>query len=655
MMSRKERHKRAGTSRKRRQVHLLFLITGCAIGVLLLVWSGYGAHVVDWVLGTDRDGRVLHHKGMDASIQSKGSDSSLDRNTVNGSAEDNIQVEQWLQTLTLDEKIGQMFLVHLSALTAEKPNQALSNILHELAPGGVILFKDDIKTVGQTIEDNVQMLRSSRIPLWIGVDQEGGVVNRILFAGDWNGNMAIAATGQPQLAKETAFETGSLMQVLSFNLNFAPVADVNDDPYNPVIGLRSFGSEPKQVSTYVRAYVQGAHKSGMPAIVKHFPGHGSTRTDSHVGLPQLTYDLKRFEQVEWLPFKAAIEEGVDMIMSAHIQVPQLEPKTTSSHKDGSLITIPATLSSRVLTDILRDQLHFQGAIITDALNMKAIADHFGSDEATVMSIQAGADVLLMPPKPHQAIAAIHKAIEEGTLTEQRIDESVRRILHLKLKYKVTNAEQASQLNVEQAIGKAQSFIASNQAQGLMKRIAEQAVTRWGTESIANQPSVLITSSMNQVLLVGHDSVSLEALQRALVAEVKERRDAANKEKEGPEAANGNKKRSVETEVQVSKLEDTGLSDAIRAADAVVIVTNDVYRQPRRIKLLEKLIAQLEQLKKPVAVVAAGLPYDAQALANIPIGYVIYGLTDSNVRAAARVLLGRAAALGQFPVAIAGLP
>ena len=653
MMSRKERHKRADTSRKRRQARLLFLIIGCTIGVLLLVWSRYGAHMVDWVLGIGGDGRVFHQNGTDA-IQSKGSDSSFDRN-VNGSAEDNIQVEKWLQTLTLDEKISQMFLVHLSAITAENPNQALSNILHELAPGGVILFKDDIKTVGQTISDNVQMLRSSRIPLWIGVDQEGGVVNRILFAGDWNGNMAIAATGQPQLAMESAFETGSLMQLLSFNLNFAPVADVNDDPYNPVIGLRSFGSEPKQVSAYVRAYVQGAHKSGMPAIVKHFPGHGSTRADSHVGLPQLTYDLKRFEQVEWLPFKAAIEEGVDMIMSAHIQVPQLEPKTTSSQKDGSLITIPATLSSRVLTDILRDQLHFQGAIITDALNMKAIADHFGSDDAAVMSIQAGADVLLMPPKPHQAIAAIHKAIEEGILTEQRIDESVRRILQLKLKYKVTNAKQASQLNVEQAIGKAQSFIASNQAQGLMKRIAEQAVTRWGTDSIANQPSVLITSSMNQVLLVGHDSVSLEAMQRALVAEVKERRDAAKKVKEGHEAANGNKKRSVETEVRVSKLEDTGLTDAIRAADSVVIVTNDVYRQPRRIKLLEKLVAQLEQIKKPVAVVAAGLPYDAQALANIPIGYAIYGLTDSNVRAAARVLLGRAAALGQFPVAVAGLP
>jgi len=287
--------------------------------------------------------------------------------------------------------------------------------------------------------------------------------------------------------------------------------------------------------------------------------------------------------------------------------------------------------------------------------MKAIADHFGSDEAAVMSIQAGADVLLMPPKPHQAIAAIHKAIEEGTLTEQRIDESVRRILHLKLKYKVTNAKQASQLNVEQAIGKAQSFIASNQAQGLMKRIAEQAVTRWGTDSIANQPSELITSSMNQVLLVGHDSASLEAMQRALVAEVKGRRDVGAEEKEAHAAANRNKVRSAETDVRVSKLEDTGLTDAIRAADAVVIVTNDVYRQPRRIKLLEKLVAQLEQIKKPVAVVAAGLPYDAQALANIPIGYAIYGLTDSNVRAAARVLLGRAAALGQFPVAVAGLP
>lgn len=647
MMSRKERHKRTVKVRIRRRV-ILILIPICAVCLTLLVWSGYGASAVEWVIG--KANTEAKPQVQPITNRPEESRTLIKQNVGKKFSEGTIQVEQWLQKLTLDEKIGQMLLVNLSALAEERPSTPVSQLVSQLAPGGVILFKDDIKSVEQTITANVQMLRSSPLPLWIGVDQEGGAVNRIPFVSDWNGNMAIAATGEPQFAAATAIEMGKTLQLLFCNMNFAPVADVNDDPYNPVIGLRSFGSEPEQVSAFIRAYIRGAHESGMPAIVKHFPGHGSTRTDSHVGLPKLPYTLKRFQQVEWLPFKAAIEEGADMIMSAHIQVPQLEPKTASSQKNGSAITLPATLSSRVLTEILRNQLNFQGVIITDALNMKAIADNFGSDEAAVMSIQAGADILLMPLKPYEAVAAIRKAVANGILSEERIDESVRRILQLKLAYKVMDAKRASQTNVDQAIEKAKSYFASNQADELMDRIAEHAITRWGTHTSSTQPHELITSAMSKVLLVGHDGRSLELMQGAMQAELmKEAMSAYNR---ATSSATKNVSRRFHTVTyEIGKLKDKVLANHIRSADAVIIVTNDVYRQPRSVKAITGLLAQLKQQKKPVAVIAAGLPYDVQVLAEAPLGYAIYGPTDRNMRLAARMLFGRASALGQLPVTI----
>lgn len=640
-MSRKERHKRNEKMLARRRV-ILFLIPLCAVCLTLLIWSGYGANTVKLLLGKAPQVQLN-------SISPKESRESIEQKVGQEGAEDGIQVEQWLQKLTLDEKIGQMLLLDLSALAAERPSTPVSQLVTQLAPGGVILFKDDIKSVEQTITNNLQMLRSSQLPLWIGVDQEGGAVNRIPFVSDWNGNMAIAATGDPRFASETAFEMGKMLRLLFFNLNFAPVADVNDDPFNPVIGLRSFGSEPDQVSAFVRSYVEGAHKSGLPAIVKHFPGHGSTRTDSHVGLPKLPYTLKRFEQVEWLPFKAAIEKGVDMIMSAHIQVPQIEPKTATSRKDGSAIMLPATLSSRVLSEILRNQLKFRGVIITDALNMKAIADNFGSEEAAVMSIQAGADILLMPPKPYEAVAAIRKAVTKGTLSKERIDDSVRRILQLKLAYKIMDAKRASRMNVDQAIEKAKLYIASNQADKLMDRIAEHAITGWGAQMPSEQPHELITSTMNKVLLVGHDDRSLELMQQALQAELLKPGQSAYNGLSSPATRNAIAQRTYSVTCEIGKPKDKNLAAQIRSADAVIIVTNDIYRQPRSVEAITGLLAQLEQQKKPVAVIAAGLPYDVQVLRNAPVGYATYGLTERNVRMAARILLGRASAFGQLPV------
>lgn len=647
MMSRKERHKRNEKVRARRRV-ILFLIPMCAVCLILLVWSAYGASTVELLLGkTEREAAIPQVQPN--SNPPEESRVSIEQSVGKGASEDGIQVEQWLQKLTLDEKIGQMLLINLSALAAERPSTPVPQLMTQLAPGGIILFKDDIKSVEQTITDNLQMLRSSKLPLWIGVDQEGGAVNRIPFVSDWNGNMAVAATGDPRFASETAVEMGKMLRLLFFNLNFAPVADVNDDPFNPVIGLRSFGSKPDQVSAFIRSYVQGAHESGLPAIVKHFPGHGSTRTDSHVGLPKLSYTLKRFEQVEWPPFNAAIEEGADMIMSAHIQVPQLEPKSATSRKDGSAIKLPATLSSHVLTEILRNQLKFRGVIITDALNMKAIVDNFGSVEAAVMSIQAGADILLMPPKPYEAVAAIRKAVVDGTLSKDRIDDSVRRILQLKLTFKIIDAKQASQMNVDQAIEKAKLYIASNQADKLIDRIAEHAITPWGAHMLSKQPHELITATMSKVLLVGHDDRSLELMQQALQAELMKKGESTYKG--ASSSATKNAKRIYTVTCKIGKLKDKGLAAQISSADAVIIVTNDVYRQPQSVEAFTSLLTQLEQQKKPIAVIAAGLPYDVEALGNASIGYAIYGLTERNVRMAARILLGRASAFGQLPVTV----
>jgi len=263
--------------------------------------------------------------------------------------------------------------------------------------------------------------RRAPLPLLIAADFEGGVVLRIPAGTAFPTQMGIGATGRDADAFELGRITALEGRAVGVHLAFAPVADVNNNPNNPIINTRSFGADARAVSRLVAATVRGMREGGILSTAKHFPGHGDTETDSHLAMPTITSSWARFDSLELVPFRAAIAAGVDAVMSAHIAVPALDP--------GS--RLPGTLSPAVMTGILRDSLNFRGLITTDALDMGGIVREIGADEAVIRAFEAGSDLLLMPANPAAAITAVTAAVESGRVPISRLDRSVRKILELK--------------------------------------------------------------------------------------------------------------------------------------------------------------------------------------------------------------------------------
>lgn len=297
-----------------------------------------------------------------------------------------------------------------------------------------------------------QMQKLAKTPLIVGADFERGASMRVSEGPRFPYNMAIGASGDVEAARFEGLETAREARALGVQWIFAPVADVNNNPANPVINIRSFGENPEAVSRFVSAYIEGAHsdpKNPVLVTAKHFPGHGDTDIDSHLGLARLNASRERMDQVELKPFEAAISEHVDAIMTAHMAVPAIEPEE-----------IPSTASPKVLTGLLRKELGFNGLIVTDALDMLGFAGQFKSAEGSVRAIEAGADVLLMPPDPERAIRAVVAAVESGKISKQRIDESAMRVLAAKvrvgiIKTKMVDLDEVSDVldspDVDQAV------------------------------------------------------------------------------------------------------------------------------------------------------------------------------------------------------------
>lgn len=330
-----------------------------------------------------------------------------------------------LDELDLAEKVGQLFQVGFHGTEATETIQELVTDYHV---GGIIYFSRNIETPRQTAALSnalqTEAANATGVPLLLSTDQEGGVVSRVPFGTVPPGQMAVGATGDAALARAVGTAVGNQLGVVGINMNFAPVLDVNNNPDNPVIGVRSFGSEPGPVGDLGSAVVTGLQEAGVVACGKHFPGHGDTAVDSHEAMPTVGHNRERLAAVELAPFRAAIDAGIDAIMTAHVNFPAVEPDTD----------VPATLSHRVLTGLLRGELDYDGVVITDCMEMNAIADGVGTVNGAVRAIQAGADVVLISHTPVQqkaAIDAVVDAVRSGDITESRVDESVRRVLRLK--------------------------------------------------------------------------------------------------------------------------------------------------------------------------------------------------------------------------------
>ena len=352
-----------------------------------------------------------------------------------------IQADEILSGMTLEQKVHQMMFI---SFRVPELSETMLSTLEEYNFGGFIIFGQNVVDIGQTMNliSDVQTANQNGggIPMLIGIDQEGGGVTRLSYGTVGVGNMALAATGNPAEANAMAYVHGSELDILGINTNFAPVMDINNNPANPVIGIRSFSDDPAVVSEYGLEYMNGLAMSGIISTLKHFPGHGNTDVDSHTGFPRIDSTYEELQQFELIPFQAAIDAGADMIMTAHIQYPQIETGTYISTSTGEEVYIPATMSHTILTDILRDDMGFDGVVVTDALEMDAIEANFAPEDVITMTINAGADMLMIPfAYDDEGVQIVTdwadmavSLVEEGRIEETRIDEAVRRILRLKI-------------------------------------------------------------------------------------------------------------------------------------------------------------------------------------------------------------------------------
>lgn len=337
---------------------------------------------------------------------------------------DNIQRQ--IKKMSLEEKVGQLVMVGVAGYEIDKRTQKLIETDHI---GGIIFFKRNIKDIQQTLAlvDSLHATNSvNKIPLFLAVDEEGGRVSRIPDESQQvPTSQELGEINSAELSYQVGRVLGARLKLYGLNMNFAPVLDINSNPDNPVIGDRSFGAEATVVSKLGIETMLGLQSQGIISVVKHFPGHGDTGVDSHIGLPAVNHDLERLRSFELVPFAAAVENKVDAIMIAHILLPQIDPDN------------PATFSKAIITDLLREEMGFTGVVITDDLTMGAIVNNFEIGAAAVNSINAGSDIVLVChgyDQEEAVIRAIQEAVKTGVISQKRIDQSVYRILKLKEKY-----------------------------------------------------------------------------------------------------------------------------------------------------------------------------------------------------------------------------
>lgn len=341
------------------------------------------------------------------------------------------QAQAILDTMTQEEKIYQLFIVTQEQLTGvglvTQSGETTRQAIEDYPVGGIIYFAPNLENRDQCSSMIRNIQSYSKLGLFIAVDEEGGLVDRVggnpqMGTTEFPAMMTVGDSGDTEQAYKVGHTIGTEIAELGFNLDFAPVADVFSNPNNTVIGSRAFSKDAQAAAQMVAACVEGFQESGMLCTLKHFPGHGDTNTDSHYGAAETEKTLEQLRECEFLPFQAGIDAGAPFVMIGHITAPNVTQED-----------VPATLSKEIVTGLLRQELGFEGVIITDSMSMQAITNHYSSGEAAVKALQAGADIILMPSSLSGAADGIRDALENGQLTEERIDESVQRILEAKLR------------------------------------------------------------------------------------------------------------------------------------------------------------------------------------------------------------------------------
>ncbi len=536
--------------------------------------------------------------------------------------QDKIWAEEVLKNLSLRDKIAQLVQIRVPGkfINRNSPDfQALAEQVRRNRIGGVVLFAGDVYESAILLNE-LQTL--SKVPLLVAADFERGLSFRIADTTSFPWTMALGATGSERYSYDQGLITGQEARALGVHWIFAPVVDVNNNPENPVINIRSFGEDPGLVARLGSAFIRGARKAGALTTAKHFPGHGDTSTDSHLGLAVVESDLARLQTVEFVPFKSAIEAGVDSIMTAHVAVPNLtdEPE------------IPATLSPKILTDTLRERLHFPGLIVTDALEMGGITNRYWCGLAAIRALQAGADILLLPPDANVAINEVERAVQRGDISENRINESVRRVLNAK-------ARMGLHRNRTVSIRKIGDFVASPQSARLAQEIADHSIT-----AVRDDQRLLPLDPLNDrrlfslVLASDLESSPGSVFQTELRRHFPSVRTAWANARISEELLASIDKAASESDVTICSI----LTRLSTGQDAIGIPRSQ-----------QAILARLAALKKPLIWIALGSPYVLRLIPENGTYLCTFSYSDVSQIAAAKAIAGEIEITGRMPVSIPG--
>ncbi|UOR13999.1 glycoside hydrolase family 3 protein [Halobacillus amylolyticus] len=575
--------------------------------------------------GTYRDRIAIDHKPAKKPDKKK---PSFEGKVVKQQGDRYEIIEQAIEGMTINEKIGQMLMPDFRNWEGENVTEMLpeiEQIVKDYHLGGVILFRENVVTTEQTAKLVADyQAAAEKYGLLMTIDQEGGIVTRLQSGTDMPGNMALGATRSSEISYNVGEAIGEELNALGINMNLAPVLDVNNNPDNPVIGVRSFGESPELVAELGVAYTEGLQSTGVAATAKHFPGHGDTAVDSHLGLPEVPYDKERLMEVELYPFQQAMDAGIDAIMTAHVTFPKIDDTKVISKKDGSKISLPATLSPKVLTGLMREEMGYEGVIITDALNMNAITEHFGSVDAVIRAVKAGTDIILMPVGLEKVVDGLLEAVETGEISVDRIEQSVERILTLKLNRGVIKSEATPDMN--EVLANAKEVVGSDAHKQVEQKAAEKSITL-----VKNDDVLPLGPAVDEkIVVVGH------SYSNSLYQAVRN-----HHENTGLIQASG-----PLSEEQLSQLE---------SAEAIVAgtYTYNVSGRSENSSQMQLVNQLIEDLDTPVIGVGIRNPYDIMAYPEID-GYLAqYGFRQASFEATAATLFGENNPTGLLPVTIPG--
>ena len=574
-----------------------------------------------------------------------------------------------VSNMTTRQKVAQMIMPALrtwgsgdDAVPATTLSDEQKAVLMKYSFGGVIIFGQNIEEAGQTTQLISSMQEANAMggavsSLLVSIDQEGGYITRLSTGTSMPGNMAIAATGDPDNAYLAGDVIGSELSVQGINVDFAPVMDVNNNPSNPIIGVRSFSDDPRIVSQYGARFIDGLHNNHVMVALKHFPGHGDTDTDSHTGLPLIEKTYDQLKNLELIPF-TQVASSADFVMTAHIQYPNIETGTYTSISTGEEVYLPATLSKTILTDILRKDIGFEGVIVTDAMEMDAIASHFDPMDAARLAINAGANMLLIPvdisspddiKELDDYINGIVAEIDKGLISMDCVNDSVYRILKAKSKYGLMNDDSLNELGKSELITPdpelARQVVGSKEHHDIEWKIALEAVT-----SIKNDNAYPVTDDKKTVILYSNDNQknSIDFAKALLVAE--------------------GKVTSPDNIISICAKDASkdSLTAAIKGADTVIMLSVSYSKEASNEDLIHDLIQKTHDNGGKFILLSAHLPYelssftDADALIAcynsrgmemIPTGESNRPKYGANIPAAIYAIFGGSNITGTLPVSI----